>query len=135
MSLREEDRKVLVTLELEKADKTLSQMEVQQQGRLWEMVANRLYYALFHAVSALLVNDHHEVGTHRGAVNKFSLFYVKEGIFTKEDGRLYSRLQRLREDGDYNCSIEVEQAEVEEKIAPTRQLIDKIKRYIAEKDK
>ena len=135
MSLKEEDRKVLVMLELEKAEKTLIQLDVQLQAQLWEMAANRLYYSLFHAVSALLINDHHEVGTHRGAVNKFSLYYVKEGVFTKEEGRLYSRLQRLREDGDYNCSIDVEQDEVEEKIEPTRQLIEKIKRYIADKDK
>ncbi len=99
------------------------------------MAANRLYYSLFHAVSALLISDHHEVGTHRGAVNKFSLYYVKEGVSPKEEGRLYSRLQRLREDGDYNCSIDVEQDEVEEKIEPTRQLIEKIKRYIADIDK
>lgn len=135
MSLKEEDRKVLVMLELEKAEKTLIQWDVQLQAQLWEMAANRLYYSLFHAVSALLISDHHEVGTHRGAVNKFSLYYVKEGVFPKEEGRLYSRLQRLREDGDYNCSIDVEQDEVEEKIEPTRQLIEKIKRYIADKDK
>lgn len=135
MSLKEEDRKVLVMLELEKAEKTLIQLDVQLQAQLWEMAANRLYYSLFHAVSALLISDHHEEGTHRGAVNKFSLYYVKEGVFTKEEGRLYSRLQRLREDGDYNCSIDVEQDEVEEKIEPTRQLIEKIKRYIADKDK
>ena len=120
---------------MEKAEKTLIQLDVQLQAQLWEMAANRLYYSLFHAVSALLISDHHEVGTHRGAVNKFSLYYVKEGVFTKEEGRLYSRLQRLREDGDYNCSIDVEQDEVEEKIEPTRQLIEKIKRYIADKDK
>ncbi|MBP3213272.1 MAG: HEPN domain-containing protein [Bacteroidaceae bacterium] len=135
MSLKEEDRKVIVALELDKVEKTLTQLDVQLREQLWEMAANRLYYALFHAVSAMLIHDHHEVGTHRGAVNMFSLYYVKEGIFTKEEGRLYSRLQRLREDGDYNCSIEVEQDEVEEKIEPTRQLIDKIKRYIAENKK
>ena len=135
MSLKEEDRKVLVTLELEKADKTWMQLDIQIQAELWDMAANRLYYALFHAVSALLIHDSHEVGTHRGAVNKFSLYYVKTDIFSKDEGRLYSRLQQLREDGDYNCSIDVEKEEVEEKIEPTRQLIEKIKRYIAEKDK
>ena len=130
MSLKEEERQVIVTLELEKADKIWSQLSVQVQAQLWDMAANRLYYALFHAVSAMLIHDHHEVGTHRGAVNKFSLYYVKQGIFTKADGRLYSRLQGLREDGDYNCSFDVEQDEVEEKIEPTRMLIEKIKHYI-----
>ena len=122
-----------MTLELERVTKTMIEMEVQRQNGLWGMVANRLYYALFHAVSALLIFDHHEVGTHRGAVNKFSLFYVKEGIFSLAEGKLYSQLQRLREDGDYNCSIDVDQMDVEDKIEPTRQLIDKIKQYIAEK--
>lgn len=121
----------MVILELEKADKTMHEMEVMRQNGLWGMVANRLYYALFHTVSAMLINDRHEVGTHRGAVNKFSLFYVKEGVFTPIEGRLYSQLQSLREDGDYNCSIDIQQEEVEEKLVPTLQLIDKIKQYIA----
>ncbi len=131
MSLKEEDRRVLVALELEKAEKTLHEMEVTRRNHLWGMAANRLYYALFHAVSALLINDRHEVGTHRGAVNKFSLFYVKTGLFTPAEGRLYSQLQSLREDGDYNCSIDIQQDEVEEKLAPTLQLIGKIKKLIA----
>lgn len=131
MSLKEEDRKVLVALELEKTEKTLHEMEVTRQNGLWAMTANRLYYALFHAVSALLINDRHEVGTHRGAVGKFSLFYVKTGLFTPAEGRLCSQLQSLREDGDYNCSIDIQQDEVEEKLIPTIQLIEKIKKMIA----
>ena len=130
MSLKEIDRQVMITLELEKAQKTWGQMEVQVANGVWEMAANRLYYALFHAVSALLISDHHAVGTHRGAVNQFSLYYIKTGIFAKEDGRLYSNLQKLREDGDYNCYIDVDQQDVEPFIEPARQLIDKIRQYI-----
>ena len=132
MSLREEDRNVLVILELEKSDKTLSEMEVQLQNGLWGLAANRLYYALFHAVSALLISEKHEVGTHRGAVNKFSLFFVKTGLFSLAEGKLYSQLQKLREDGDYNCSIDIDQADIEEKVKPTKELIGHIKQYIAE---
>ena len=87
MSLKEIDRQVMITLELEKAEKTWGQMEV----------------------------------------------YIKPGIFTKDEGRMYSNLQKLREDGDYNCYIDVEKKDVEPFIEPTRQLIDKIKKYIADK--
>ncbi|MBQ6377224.1 MAG: HEPN domain-containing protein [Prevotella sp.] len=133
MSLKEIDRQILITLELDKSDKTWEQMQVQVNNNVWEMAANRLYYSLFHAVSALLITDRHEVGTHRGAVNQFHLYYIKTSIFTKDEGRLYSTLQKLREDGDYNCYIDVEQKDVESNIEPTRQLIQKIKQYIAEK--
>ena len=36
MSLKEEDRRILVTLELERVDKTLKEMDIQQQNGLWE---------------------------------------------------------------------------------------------------
>ena len=39
------------------------------------------------------------------------------------------------ESGDYNCAIDIRQQEVEEKIAPTLALIEKIKQYIAEHSK
>lgn len=132
MSLKEEDRKIIIELELERVDKTLHEMEIMLQNELWSLTANRLYYALFHAVSALLIKDQREVGTHRGAVNKFSFFYVKTGIFSPAEGRLYSQLQQLRENGDYNCVIDVVKEDVERFIEPTRQLIEKIKQYIAD---
>lgn len=131
MSLKEQDRRTLVLLGLEKADKMVGEMEKLAKDGYWSLVANRLYYALFHAVKSLLINGSHPVGTHRGAVNQFSLYYVKTGIFTKTEGKLYSQLQQLRDEGDYNCVIDVEKEDVEEKIAPTLQLIEKIKQYIA----
>ena len=86
-------------------------------------------------LGALLISDAHPVGTHRGAVVQFNLFYIKTGLFDKQDGKLYSRLQQLRDEGDYNCVIDVEQEDVEDKIEPTRQLIDRIKQYIADNHK
>ena len=133
MSLNEEDRATMVSLELEKSAKTWGQMQLQVDNDVWELAANRLYYALFHAVSALLINDRQGVGTHRGAVGKFSLLYVKTGIFTAEEGHMYGRLQQLRESGDYNCAIDVVKSDVEPLIEPTRALIEKIRKYIADK--
>lgn len=130
MSLKEQDRKVLVIMQQEKADKVLCELDFAVQGQQWSLAANRLYYALFHSVKALLISDSHAVGTHRGTVGLFSLYYVKTGLFTKEEGHLYGRLQSLREEGDYNCFIDVSQDDVEPFIEPTRQLIAKIKEYI-----
>ena len=91
MSLKEQDRQVMVILHLGKVDKKLSELKVLLHPLLWGMAANRLYYALFHAVSALFISDRHEVGTHRGTVGRFGLLYVKTGLYTKEEGHLYVR--------------------------------------------
>ena len=131
MSLKEADRKALVVLGMEKSDKTVDEVRRLVDYSMWSLAANRLYYALFHAVTAMLISDNHPVGTHRGAINNFSLYYVKTGIFTREEGKLYSQLQQLRDDGDYNCAVDVDRDDVEPKIAPTLSLIEKIRKRVS----
>lgn len=74
-----------------------------------------------------------EVGSHKGAAIRFHQYYVRTGIFTIDEGSFYSQMQTLREKADYNCYFKVSEAEVTARIEPTRSLIEKIKKYIAEK--
>ena len=134
MSLNDKERKIVVHLQLEKAERNLEQIEILKQAGYWDNIANRLYYALFHAVSALLINDGHNVNSHRGAVGAFGQLYVKTGEFDIEDGKHYARLQTLREKSDYNCAYNATETDVESKIEPTRLLVEKIKKYIYRKE-
>ena len=126
MSLNDEERQILVNLEKEKALNTFAEMSVLRQAGLWNNIANRLYYAAFHAVSALLINDHHNIGSHQGAVIMLHQHYVKTGILSKEDGAFYSQLQTLREKSDYNCTYNATEADTAPRIEQTKQFIDKI---------
>lgn len=130
MSLNNEERKTVVRLQIEKAHANFSQIPLLREAGYWDNIANRLYYSLFHAVSALLINDGHNVGSHRGAVGAFGQHYVTKGIFTIDEGKHYSRLQGLREKADYNCTYTATEKDIAPKIEPTRQLIEKIERYI-----
>ena len=130
MSLNNEERRTLVRLQIEKAHANFDQIPLLREAGFWDNVANRLYYSLFHAVSALLINDGYNVGSHRGAVGAFGQQYVTKGIFTAEEGKHYSRLQGLREKADYNCTYNVTEKDIAPKIEPTRQLIEKIEKYI-----
>ena len=130
MSLNDEERQAVVRLQIEKAHAIFDQIPLLCEAGYWDNVVNRLYYSLFHAVSALLINDGYNVGSHRGAVGAFGQHYVTTGIFTIEDGRHYSRLQGLREKADYNCSFNAQEKDAASKIEPTRQLIAKIEKYI-----
>ena len=132
MSLNEEERRILVQLELEKADRTFDQVKVLQREGYWDTMANRLYYSLFHAVSALLINDQREVGSHKGAAIRFHQYYVKTGIFTEEEGSFYSQMETLREKSDYNCFFNVAETDIVSKVVPTSSFIEKVKHYIAE---
>lgn len=126
MSLTGEERKTIVGLEIEKSRRTFSEIEILRQAGLWDNIANRLYYAAFHAVSALLINDGHPVGTHQGAVVMLHQHYVKTGVLSKEDGAFYSQLQTLREKADYNCTYYATEEDTAPRIALTEAFIEKV---------
>ena len=130
MSLNEEERKIIVCLELEKAENIVSQINELEKLSYWDNIANRLYYALFHAVSALLIFDKHNVSTHKGSIVLFGQFYIKTGVFNINDGRLFSQLQTIREKSDYNCAYQTSEDEIKPLIYPTIELIKRIKLYI-----
>lgn len=55
MSLSNEERQSIVTLELKKAYETYDEIGILTAADRWNGAANRLYYAVFHAVNALLI--------------------------------------------------------------------------------
>ena len=94
MSLNDEERKTLVALELKKANETFEEIGILTTANRWSGAANRLYYAVYHAVNALLIYDGHQANTHKGSHALFNLHYIKTGILPIEYGHLYSQLQR-----------------------------------------
>lgn len=130
MSLSEQERQTIVSMEMEKARRTFSDMEFCANEQKWEAAANRLYYALFHAVSALLINGGHNVKSHRGTLSMFGQFYVRTGSFSREDGSLLSDLVIMRDNADYNLFFEATEEKIAPYIVPTRELINKIESFI-----
>jgi hypothetical protein len=91
----------------------------------WNAVVNRLYYACFYAVIALLLKNEIESQTHDGARTQFGLNFVKNGIIDKEHGKLFSKLFDYRQKGDYGDMFDFD-AEI------TEPLIEKVKYFIEE---
>ena len=60
----------------------------------------------------------------------FGQKYVIPGIFTQEDGRLYAKLQDLREKSDYNLVYQSDETEMAPLIEKTKDLISRIKAKI-----
>ena len=133
MSLSENERSIIVSREIEKAERTFDDVLFCARENKWETAANRLYYALFHAMSALLVSDGHRVKSHRGVLAMFGEHYVRTGLFSKKDGALLSDLVIMRDNADYNCFFEADEEKLKPYLEPTRLLIEKIKQYIAHK--
>lgn len=62
---------------------------------------NRAYYALFYAVSALLLEEGRRFGKHSSVRAAFNRDLIKPGRLSGEHGKLYNQLFRDRQEGDY----------------------------------
>lgn len=130
MSLSDEERSIVVALELEKAQIAYNETIWLMEKSSWSGAAGRLYYALFHAISALLIHDRHSVSSHKGSHILFGNYYIKTGRLPKEYGAIYSQMESIREEGEYNCTYNVTQEELQQKIAPAKEIIDAITKMV-----
>lgn len=64
MKLTDEERNSLVILQLEKAKVFLKQADEMFDLKYWDIASNRYYYACFHAVQALLIQNGLSCKTH-----------------------------------------------------------------------
>lgn len=130
MSLSNEERKILVSLELKKARETYEEIGVLIGANRLNGASNRMYYAVFHAVCALLINDGHQVNTHKGSHAMFNQKYIRTGVLPKEYGQLYNQLQTMREESDYNCAYDVEIEELQQRLEPAKKLIEAVEKLV-----
>ena len=130
MSLSDEERRIMVEVEIERAEKITEQFPTLQEQKYWDTLVNRMYFAAFHAVSALMIHNAIRIHTHRGALIAFNKDFVRTGVFSVEEGHLFSQLEGMRERGDYNCFIDATEEEVVPLVEPLKTLIAKIKSTI-----
>lgn len=126
MGLTNDERQAIVSYRIEKARNTFTEAQKIMEVGYWNIVANRLYYCLYYAVTALLIHNHISVHTHAGMLTLFNQHFVQTNILTKEDGRLIRKLYTLRQEGDYEDFIEVTEDEVKLYIPKVEQLLTDI---------
>jgi uncharacterized protein (UPF0332 family) len=135
MSLSDDERYALVTYRMEKAHNTMEQVKTIVPFGYWDMIANRLYYAAYYAVSALLLQDGYSFQTHHGIIQMLGLHYIKTGIMDSKYGTLYGQLFSLRQTGDYGDTFGLTEAQVLPLVPQTDELINAVASIINEKTK
>ena len=121
-----EQKNIALQLLIEKSNRNLEQAIANAKLGYWDLVANRLYYSIFHAVTALMMKDGVTVKSHKGTSSQFGQYYVNTGKFLKDDGVLYSRLQSMREKADYQNTFSLTESEGSELISKVSALQERI---------
>ena len=124
--MNESDRKEIVKYRIARAHETLKEVNKHIENQLWNTAVNRLYYACYYAVIALLVSKEIKAQSHAGVRQMFGLHFVKKGLVDKELGRYFSNIFDKRLTGDYDDFIEYEKDDVVALVEPAKEFIQEI---------
>ncbi len=112
--MTEENRRLNVRFEWEKAAAALMAVEALLEKSLWADAISRAYYGMFHLVRALLFSQGLEAKSHSGMIHLLSVHLVRTGDFPADMVKAFSHMQRLREDADYQSAMSFDNDTAEE---------------------
>ena len=127
-------RQDLCNYRIDQAKETINVAKLCFENGHYKDAINRAYYAAFYAVKAVLALDNIDFKRHKDVVATFNRDYIASGMYEKEIGRLLSRLQKKRENSDYDDFYIASKEEAEDQIKFAEQIVMSITNKIGKQE-
>ncbi|MBR4154410.1 MAG: HEPN domain-containing protein [Paludibacteraceae bacterium] len=103
--LSEENRSALVSYRINRAKETMKEAELMKKEGFYNAAVNRLYYACYYSVVALLLKNNIQAQTHSGVKTMFGMHFISTGKLPIKIGRIFATLFEKRHSSDYDDFI------------------------------
>lgn len=120
---------------LDRAKQYLSDAEFNYKHRRYLNANNRAYYAIFHAIKAVLALERKDFKRHKDVLAYFNQYYVKTEKFPKIISKKISQASKVREDSDYDDEFIPTDEETKNQIDTAKELISLVEGYLKEYNK
>lgn len=107
-----------------KSKKSLKTAKYEFNRKNIDFCVNRLYYAAFYAVSALLIVKGKSYKKHSAVRIDLHRDFVKTGLIPVKYGKLYDALLRDREEADYVAFVDFDKGVIKEELIETMHFIN-----------
>ncbi len=121
---------VLARYRLEQSKENLEEAEALFQINKFKGSNNRAYYAIFHAIKAILALDQTDFKKHSSVIAYFNKEYISKNIFPRELGKRVSEARFFREKSDYVDFYIVTKEEAQMQIETAKLMIETSEKYI-----
>lgn len=128
--MNSKERAEYVKYRIEIAHKTFDAAKILGENGFYNSAINRLYYAAYYAVNALLVKNNINAQTHSGLKNQFSLLFIKTRKLETKYGQLFSELFDWRQKGDYGNMFDFDKETVKSLYEPVKEFINEIEKNL-----
>jgi hypothetical protein len=126
----DELKKTSVDFRLEKACNCLKAAEALLAIESYADSANRSYYAIFHAIRAVLITIDFSSKTHSGNIAEFRRSFIKTGAFPKELSDMLGNAFEVRNDSDYEDFYIVAKEDVVTQLENAKIFLTAVKNHI-----
>lgn len=117
------DKNDIVNYRLRVAEEDLKAANVLLEADSYRGANNRAYYAIFHAVSAVLALEGITFKRHKDTLGYFNKNYVAKEIFPRDLGRKIVKAEEIRHESDYDTFYIASKEETVQQIETAEQLI------------
>jgi hypothetical protein len=132
--MKAEESPALISYRLERASESLRAARIMLENGMLTFSMNRVYYAMFYSVQALLVSRKVSFSKHGQVKAYFNREMIKTGIFPKEMGRLYNKAFEYRQKFDYIDFSSPDREIVSEYLEKAIDFVSNIQEYLHQKD-
>lgn len=115
------------------ASECLSAAKNLLESENYKSAANRAYYAVFHAMRAVLAYDEIDMKKHSGLIAQFRRLYIKTGIFNNRMSKIISEQFDIRTESDYDDFFIISKEDVAAQIKNAEYFLENIKIFLSEK--
>jgi len=91
----------LVAYRMERSNESIEAAKIMFENNMLTFSMNRIYYAMFYAVSALLLLHGITFSKHGQVKGYFNREFIKKGVFPLEMGKAYNKVFEYRQKFDY----------------------------------
>lgn len=120
----------LINYRITRAEEALEEAKILFDSKHFNAAVNRLYYACFYTVSALLLSEGLSSAKHSGVRSLFNQHWVKNGRINKEFGKFYGQIFDHRQNSDYSDFINFDKDQVSELLDETKTFVRILKSKI-----
>lgn len=130
MTLTDAQKRQIICVRIENAEQAARDAETLLGDVSLRGAANRIYYAVFHTVSALALSQGASFRKHSSLLTYFHKNFIKAGILDRAHGRTVQKAADDRTDADYSDFVEFTTEQITLRLKECRAFIIAAKEWL-----
>ena len=123
----------LANYRITQSKENLEEADMLYNATRFKGASNRAYYAIFHAIKAILALEQKDFKKHSSVIAYFNKEYISKEIFPRELGKDITNIRLYREKSDYLDFYIITKEDCKMQIDKAKKVVKAVENYLSNK--